>query len=488
MKRAILAVFLLVIISWLGRQLNPYTLQMFTFHDQTQPARLHQFIKNLFLLNLPPRIAIDFNYGLGYPVFNFYAPAAYWLTSVFNIIGFDIVGALKLSFLTALVIGFIGAYCLFNLYFSFFPGLIAAVLYVTGLYFPLDIFVRGNLAELWFLAVLPFSFFLINKQAQLSDQKIFLTTTIILFFLLTCHNLYSLIFIPLILIYIFLYKKIKLNLISFFLAAVLSAYFWLPVIVESPYVWAQTVARQTVFRDHFLCLTQLWQSPWGFGGSTKGCLADGMSFMIGKPQLIFFFFGLATAIYQLLFKKKDLSLTSIYFLITVLLFIFLTTSYSQPVWEISSPVTAIIQFPWRLIGLSLVGIAYFTSYFFEHLKFAYKNIIIIVISLLIIVVNGKYFYGQNVPKPVFEKKYLSADYIRNTVAYKIPEYLPIATDYYYWRSLEGKPVTAADLAAVNLSPFTLAQTSVEKASNFITIFGVVLLILSLNKRLWKRIR
>ena len=34
-------------------------------------------------------MAPEFSFGLGYPVFNFYAPASYWFTSIFSLAGFD---------------------------------------------------------------------------------------------------------------------------------------------------------------------------------------------------------------------------------------------------------------------------------------------------------------------------------------------------------------------------------------------------------------
>ena len=41
------------------------------------------------------------------------------------------------------------------------------------------------------------------------------------------------------------------------------------------------------FKDHFVCLSQFWNSLWGFGGSTKGCI-DGLSFRLGKIYVFTF--------------------------------------------------------------------------------------------------------------------------------------------------------------------------------------------------------
>ncbi|MFN4212993.1 MAG: 6-pyruvoyl-tetrahydropterin synthase-related protein, partial [Microgenomates group bacterium] len=284
-------ILLFIIISSLGRHLLPNN-YFFTFHDSTQPARIQQFVKELKNFHIPPRVAPDMNYQLGYPVFNFYAPASYWITSVINIIGFDVVNSLKLSFLLALIVGFLGTYLFFKKFFDFLPSILGGFFYITSLYFPLNIFVRGNLAETWFLALLPFALFLIYENSLKINKKTFFLTSIILSLLITSHNILSLVSIPIIIIFIALLKNKKNNFFSLFFVLVLSAYFWLPAIVEMKYTWAKEVATKTNFNDHFLCLTQLWQSMWGFGGSTKGCLNDGMSFMIGKIQITFFILGI----------------------------------------------------------------------------------------------------------------------------------------------------------------------------------------------------
>ena len=266
MKKVIFTVVLLLIIFFLGHNLNPFSSSMFTFHDSTQPVRIQQFVSELKRFHIPPRIAPDFNFGLGFPVFNFYAPSSYWLTGLINLIGFNVVSSIKLSFLLALLVGFIGCYLFFRNFFDYFPALLGGVLYITSLYFPLDIFVRGNLAELWFLALFPLIFHFLYKNSLKNNRKTFFTTTVILFISLTSHNIFSLIFIPVAIAFLLLLKNKKSNLFSFLFALFLSAYFWLPAIIEMNLTWAKEVATLTNFRNHFLCINQLWDFPWGYGG------------------------------------------------------------------------------------------------------------------------------------------------------------------------------------------------------------------------------
>ncbi len=484
MKKIVLAVVLLLVVIFLGRNLNPFSSTMFIFHDETQPARIQQFVLNLKNLQIPPRIAPDFSFKLGFPVFNFYSPFSYWITGLINLIGFDIVSSLKLSFLLALLIGFFGGYLFLRNFFDFYPALLGGVLYITSLYFPLDIFVRGNLAEIWFLALLPLSFYLVYKNSLKNNQKIFFLTTIILSFILTSHNIYSLIFIPLVLIFILLLKNEKANFLAFIFSLFLSAYFWLPAIAEMNLTWAKEVATLTNFRNHFLCINQLWDFPWGYGGSTKGCINDGISFKIGRLQIIFSVLGVLLFLYKTLIKKNKTNKISLFFIIYSLLFLFLTLYQSQPIWELFSPIMSIIQFPWRFIGLSLLGIAFFSSYFFQNLKIPAKSLIIFLIILATIFINNKYFKGQKLDKVNFEKKYLSQKYIEKKAAYAIAEYLPKTIDYNYWRSLEKKKEVPLEfIAKSSIEPFDKdRQTLIEKVGNIISIITFLGLIIYTNSK------
>lgn len=483
MKKIIFVVVLLLIVFFLGRNLNPFSSTMFTFHDSTQPARIQQFVSELKQLHIPPRIAPDFNFKLGFPVFNFYAPFSYWLTGLINFIGFDVVSSLKLSFLLALLVGFFGGYLFLRNFFDFYPALLGGVLYITSLYFPLDIFVRGNLAEVWFLTLMPLAFHLVYKNSLKNNQKIFFLTIIILSFALTSHNIYFLMFIPIILIFILILKNKKTNLLSLLFSLFLSAYFWLPAIAEMNFTWAKEVATLTNFRDHFLCINQLWNFPWGYGGSTKGCINDGISFKIGRLQIIFFVFGVLLFLYKTLIKKTKYNKIYLFLVSCFLLFLYLTLYQSQPIWELFSSVMSVVQFPWRFIGPSLLGIAFFGSYFFQNLKIPMKSLIIFFLILATIFINSKYFKGQEIKKIDFEKKYLSQEYIEKKVAYAVAEYLPKTIDYNYWRSLEKKKEVPLEfIAKSSIEPFSKdKQTTIEIVGNIIstiTLFGLILFVKS----------
>lgn len=458
-KTLVFFLSIILMIFFFGKNLNPFSSRMFQFHDETQPARIQQFTSNLRKLKIPPRVAYDFNQKKGYPVFNFYAPFSYWLTSLVNITGFSIINSIKLSFLLALLTAFLGTYLFFKLFFDFYPALLGGIFYVTSLYFPVDIFVRGNLAEIWFLALFPFGFYFIYVNNQKSNKFRFFFGALMLSFIFTSHNIYSLFSLPVIIIFSLLLKNKKQNLLMIGSSLLLTAYFWLPALIEMKYTIAKEMAAKTDFHDHFLCWWQLWTSPWGFGGSTAGCIEDGMSFMIGKIQIIFFTLGIILFLLNQLRKNNKAPLVLLFFIIYPLSLLFLTTFQSQFIWNFLSPFMSVIQFPWRFTGLSLLGITFLSGYFFHKLTVPLKNLFITFILISVLIINGKHFNGKEISNYAFEKKFLSQKYIENKVALSIPEYFP------------NKNVK-----------INYGETKIEKIGNIITTITMILLLFYIAKK------
>lgn len=434
-------VFILVLVTLLitlGRNLNPLSQTMFDFHDITQPARIQQFTLNLKNLKIPPRLAPDFSFKMGYPVFNFYAPFSYWVTGVINLLGFDVITSLKVSFLFSLIGAFVFTFLFLRLFFDFYPSLLGAVSYVTSLYFAVEIFVRGNLGEIWFIALFPLALFSLLKNSQKPQRKTFFLTAIIIAAILTAHNALSLIFIPVSLIFVLLNKNIKMNLAALFIGFLLTAYFTIPGVFELKDVYAKEITTTTDYHHHFLCPYQLWQSPWGYGGSIPGC-NDGMSFKIGKFQLIVSLFGILIFLGKLFLKHKlrDKPVLIFFFFLTSVS-LFLTTYQSQLIWDLLRPVFSLFQFPWRFIGLALSGIAFFIAYFWQKVAFPFKKIVIIFFTVALFIYASKYFQKNEMAKKDFINHYLSQEYIETRAAHNIPEYLPKSADYRYWQQLNPK--------------------------------------------------
>ncbi len=414
---------------------------MFDFHDESQPARIQQFVLNLKSLQIPPRIAPNMSFNLGYPVFNHYAPFSYWLTSFINVIGFDVVDSLKLSFLLAIILSFSFCFLFLREFFDFKSSLLAAVLYASSPWMAVEIFIRGNLGEVWFMALLPIIFWSIYRNSHSQKSIIFILTSLVLSFGLTVHNALSVVLIPMVFVFIFLLPNIKKNLFSLGFGFLLSAYFLVPGVLEL----SSTIASTRVnlgYLDQLLCVWQLWTTPfWGYGGSISGC-EDGMSFMLGKPQLLIGLIGLIGLITYLIRNKSKESILKkrviVFMIVMTIGTTFMTTYYSYNISKVLAPYIGWIQFPWRLLPISLFGLSFMASGIIISKKFNKLSLFLIILAIVVPFYNSKFFLKDTIKKSKYNNNFLSKTYIEKAVAYKVSEYLPISASYKQWLKYEPK--------------------------------------------------
>ena len=131
---------------------------MFNFHDDTQASRIQQMALNIKTGHIPPRLAPTLSYGLGFPVFNFYAPFSYQITTGFHLLGMSVPMALKFSFFLSVILSFVTMFLLLQTFFSFLPSILGGVAYSSSLWLAVEIFVRETLRSVGFSSSSPFRF------------------------------------------------------------------------------------------------------------------------------------------------------------------------------------------------------------------------------------------------------------------------------------------------------------------------------------------
>jgi uncharacterized membrane protein len=429
----------------------------FPIHDNTQIARVFEMGKVLGSGVFPVRFVPDLGYGYGYPIFNYYAPLAYYVGAIFTFLGFDALIATKLMMFVGIVLAGVFMYFLAREFFGEYGGVLSALFYIFAPYHAVNIYVRGDVAEFWAYAFIPLAFlgfykiFNISKTSALtrgSQLKIKKFGTIgALGFagVILSHNLSAFIVTPFLfaacLVFVILSKKetrisIALKLTFYvFLGLAISAFYWIPAILEMNYtnVLSQ-VGGGADFRDHFVCLGQLWTSIWGYGGSTVGC-NDGLSFMIGKYHIILSVFLFLSAIF-IFFSKKYLTLfeNEKWKIVTILISfvgffvsIFLTLEISRPIWELI-PAVAFIQYPWRFLMLAVFFASFVSGASIWIIgKFIKNNILNFALTFFlifwIVAVSAKFF----VPQIYLQKEprdYTNLNVIKWTTSLISDEYLP----------------------------------------------------------------
>ena len=163
-KHIFLILVLLLFVYFFGQNLNPFDYQTFIGHDETQAARIIEYKLNLENGIFPPKIAPNMSFGMGYPIFNYYAPTPYLITTFINYLGLDTASSIEVSFFLALIYAFLGMFIFLKKNYDPLISLVGALVFVSSTYFATDIFVRYNLSETWFFASMPLAFWALSAK------------------------------------------------------------------------------------------------------------------------------------------------------------------------------------------------------------------------------------------------------------------------------------------------------------------------------------
>lgn len=328
----------------------------FPIHDDVQVVRVQQMAQALKDGQLPVRWAGDLGYGFGYPIFNFYAPLAYYVGAIFNLFGLNVLLATKLMMVLGILLSGVMMYFLAQEFWGEIGGILSGLFYVYAPYHAVDIYVRGAVSEFWAMVFLPLVFLSLYKIFKGKNKFWIIAGGLSCAAVILSHNLTAMMITPFVilsglLMFVFS-KKRKLPITNYLLLITftlsISAFYWLPALSEMRLtkVLGQ-IGGGADFREHFVYFDQLWASPWGFAGSSPGRF-DGMSFMIGKLQIVFAIFSLATAAWLWQKKKRELAFVLFMSFCFFAIAILFTNQLSQPVWQAISPM-AFIQYPWRFL-------------------------------------------------------------------------------------------------------------------------------------------
>ncbi len=388
---------------------------LFDVHDPTSAFRLYTLVETLKDGQIPAAWSNLLNFGYGYPLHLFYAPLFNYLSAAF----FPLLGsyelAIKIALVSSSVLGAVGVYKL-GRGFGSLSAMLSAIAFTFLPYRASALYVRGSYGEFLAMSLLPWVIY--YWQKPLSNKSNLLITSIITSLFVLSHNTLLIIFLPILLLLVWLYhrKDLKNVMITLLFIFGLTAWFTLPVFFERNLVQVDLIARQTNFQDHFVTFSQLWYSRWGYGGSSLGVNGDQMSFMLGKGQIILGILGLII----LFIRRKYLALITFG---TITIFsIFLSTSISRFVWD-QIPFLAVMQFPWRSLALAGVGLALLSGSAIMILPKNYHLLVTLILGIFLISTNLNYFRPQEYRNYNFDIL-SSQSNLDPLVKNKIPEYLP----------------------------------------------------------------
>ena len=318
------------------------------------------------------RWAPDMAQGYGFPFFNFYAPLSYYFAELTSLL----VGNLNLGMRLAFALGFyltgLTTYLLARDHFSRPAALVTAVAVIYAPYFAYDVYFRGNLAESLAWPLLPLALWAIGRLARTNDRRYLLVTAVSYAAILLTHNVFALIFSPLLALY-GLWEIVNgqwsmVNgrrppltidnwqltignlLLSLLLGLGLAAFFWLPAIAERGLVHSDRLLVPPIFVywGNFVTLAEIFTPP-------QTVYSDLIN---PSPARALGLVPLLLALPGLLFgwRRPHLRRTVIFFGATTAVYTFLMTAASEPLWA-NLPLIEYVQFPWRLLGPAALTLA-----------------------------------------------------------------------------------------------------------------------------------
>ena len=299
--------------------------------------------------------------GYGYPLFNYYAPGAVYLSAVLTIAAGSFALAKSLTGLSLLIFGWVAMWLWVRSRWAPEAAAPAAALYTLAPYHLLDIHVRGAYSEALALSIVP-AVLWAGERAWMTGKRRFIVAGGCLWALIVLsHNLSAMVFSALFLLYFAIVAVAEKNrrpaagaMAMFAVAVGLAAFFWLPAVAEAGEVRLDRItSKRYDFRDHFVYFPQFFQRDWGLGLSVPGP-DDEMSFQIGLVHVIILsvsvalYFGATGCL-----RRADFLWMGFWQCVAVASVV-LMMQVSVGLWELVRPLQ-LLQFPWRLLGVVMLA-------------------------------------------------------------------------------------------------------------------------------------
>lgn len=335
-------------------------------------ARIANFYQSLSEGTIIPRWAGNLNWGYGHPILMFLYPLPSYVASLFHWLSFSLVDSTKLVFALSYMVSALSMYLWLRRITGVWGALTGALLYIYAPYRFVDLYVRGAIGEHVAFAVAPFVFYGIHLLAteKRGAKKPVVITSLSLAALLLSHNAISLMFLPVALLYglyISVYEAKKrsqfltLCVSSFALGFSLSAFFWLPALIEGKYTLRHIVTAGE-YAGRFVPWAAFIIPSWSYAGSGE------LSKNVGLVQWIGIVLSLLVLKSIKTYKMRLLVVACVVVFFTSL---FLQVSTSKFIWSLF-PLLQSFQFPWRFLTLSVFSSSVVGALVFARLKDAVK--------------------------------------------------------------------------------------------------------------------
>ena len=341
-------------------------------------ARIANFYQSLSEGNLVPRWAGNLNWGYGHPILMFLYPLPSYVASLFHSLSFNIADSMKLVFGSTYIVSVLAMYLWLKKLVGAWPAAAGALLYGFAPYRFVDLYVRGAVGEHVAFAFAPLVFY------GLSSRR-FIVTSLAVFALILSHNAVSIMFMPLIILYIvYLYWYETKKSGTFFILAVgavffgitLSVFFWFPAYFEGKYTLRDIVTKGE-FVNRFVLFDRFFYSPWSSGGSEELSKELGIVHWVGAAGALWFL-GRVRDKRQHTFIVGSLAVLAVS--------LFLMTGQAGYIWE---KITLLqkFQFPWRILSVSVFVSSVLGAFAYAQIPGKYQKFGMCVAAIALLLVT-----------------------------------------------------------------------------------------------------
>lgn len=354
-------------------------------HDgEAHVARFASYYKAYLDGQFPARWAGDLNFRYGSPVFIFYYPLPGTVASIVHVFGISFENVFKILMFFGAVFSSLFFYLWISRLVKREAAFFASLLYGLAPYHFLNVYVRGDVAEVIAYMFVPLVFMSIDRYLSTKDKKYILIGGMLYALLIISHNAVSLMFSPVMFAYCFIKSTNKK--VAFYCSLLLviglglSAFFWVPALWEARFTNARIFIGD-MYKDHFLSFGRLIYSEWGFGPDVNK--SNGLSPQIGPFHVLLAVMGIVV-----FFKTRGKIL--LFWVTTFTGTLFLSLELSTYVWE-HIPILKLFQFPWRFTGLSSFAASVLTAYvlnrFSQRILFLF-TLFFLMSSVSFVKING----------------------------------------------------------------------------------------------------
>ncbi len=318
-----------------------------------------------------PRWAADLGNGYGLPLFVYAPPLPYYLMALFHTLGLPLELAFKGTLLLAVAIACFGAYQMNRVLLGQWAGAVGAAAYLYAPILLRELFIQGNIAQLLAWVFVPWACYGIIQLFRRVRLRDGLIVALAVMGTMLSHNAAALLMagtvagISLILWLLTRRWRVLLaTMASSLLGLALSAWFWLPALLEGQYVQLGRIVASD-FRPRFIALAELIAlSP----RLDTGAINSFFPLTLGAIQVWLAFVGMVLlGSLGLVWLSKRQSVdplflgSALFFSLLSLFCAFMATAWSEPIWRVL-PFLNLFEWPFRWHGFTVVGLSWLCAF------------------------------------------------------------------------------------------------------------------------------